>query len=88
MTSVYSPLFARAPPKAELDRQLRPRLRIVRRHHRIVARQAPLGPVVIGREAIARVQMPFEHLQLLAVQSDNYGGRWATIMMAGEGVAE
>ena len=22
------------------------------------------------------------------VQSDNYGGRWATIMMAGEGVAE
>ena len=23
-----------------------------------------------------------------AMQSDNYGGRWATIMMAGEGVAE
>lgn len=27
-------------------------------------------------------------LQIHQVQSDNYGGRWATIMMAGEGVAE
>ena len=49
---------------------------IVRRHHRIVRRQAPAGAVFVRRQLVARAQIALQHLQLLAVfQADDVVGR-------------
>ena len=50
--------------------------RIVRRHHGIVVRQAPLRAVVVGRHVIAGLQMPLEHLHPDTVfQADQVVGK-------------
>ena len=52
--------------------QFRPCSGVVRRHHRIVFRQAPLGPIVLRREAVLVEQVALHRLKGLAVfQADD-----------------
>src|SRR5262249_15895718 len=49
---------------------------VVRRHHRIVLWQAPLGPVVVGAHVVLSAQVALQRLVLLAVfQADQVVGR-------------
>ena len=62
--------------QAYLLRQGRAVLGVVGRHHGIVRRQPPPLPVLVGREIVGRLEMPLQHLQLLAVlQADQVLGR-------------
>ena len=54
-------------PQTDLDRKAAALLGILRRHHRIVRRQAPFGTIFVRGDAIVRHKMALEHLELLAV---------------------
>src|ERR1700761_1065712 len=56
---------ARAQP--DVLRQLAALLGVVRRDQRIVGRQTPTLAILLGREIVGRLEMPLEHLQLLAI---------------------
>ena len=58
---------ARLAPEADLLRQFLTLGRVVRRDHRIFRLQAPLRAIILGRHAVGGHQVPFQHLQLLAV---------------------
>src|SRR5579864_8521167 len=53
--------------ESDLLRQTAALAGVVRRYHRIVAREAPALAVGLGRHIIGGLQMPLEHLQLLPV---------------------
>ncbi len=42
-------------------------LGVVGRHHRIVRRQTPLCPILVGCQIVSSANVPLQHLQLLAV---------------------
>src|SRR6266404_8182644 len=49
--------------------------RVIWRDHRVIGREAPFNPVIVGSHAVGRTKMPFQHLQLLAVfQADQVFG--------------
>ena len=54
-------------PKPHLLGKLRARHRIVRRHHRIVGRQAPFVAVLFRGHVVLRAQMPLQRLEAFAV---------------------
>ena len=71
--------------EAHLLGELRAGRSVVRRNHRIVRRQAPLFPVLLGRHAVLGAQVSLQRLELLAVVeadqevrrdglADGYGG--------------
>src|SRR5512144_1960977 len=55
------------PAQSDLLCELRAALRVSGSNHRIIRRQTPLGPVVIGRHVVRRSQMPLQHFQFLTV---------------------
>src|SRR5919106_5949794 len=58
-------------PEADLLGERAALLRIARRHHRIVVGQPPPLAILLGRHVVARLQMPFQHLELFAVLQTN-----------------
>src|SRR5260221_6168908 len=49
---------------------------VIWRHHWVIGRETPFDAVIVRRHAVGRAQMPFEHLQLLAVfQANQVFGR-------------
>src|SRR5258708_24657661 len=69
-----------APPGAGAETDLfgQPRTlgRVVGRHHGIVGRQLPAFAIFLGRHVEGRLEMPLQHLELLAVfETDDEIGR-------------
>src|SRR4051794_6489879 len=58
---------ARLGAEADLLREAGALLRVGRGDHRVVVGQAPPLAVLLGRHVVAGLEMPLEHLQLLAV---------------------
>src|SRR5690606_4625157 len=56
---------AAALPETHLLCEARARLRVVRRHHRIVARQAPLLAIFLGAQIVMRAQVPLQRFEFL-----------------------
>ena len=54
-------------PEPKLVGEVRTRLGVIGGDHRVFRGKAPLGTVFVRGQAVRRLQMPLEHLQLLAV---------------------
>ena len=62
----------RLAPQADRLGKRRASLGVVWRYHRVVGGEAPLGPILLGRQAAGRVKVALERLQLLVVlQTDD-----------------
>ena len=72
-------LFGASPPllsETHLFGELRPRGRIVWRHHGVVAAQAPFFAILLWRHVVLRPQVTLEGLELFPIlQTDDKFGR-------------
>ena len=58
---------ARLGAEADLLGERRAVARVVRRHHRIIGRQAPALAILLGGHVVGGLEMALQHLELLAV---------------------